>query len=160
MTRLHLNGDGEVMWGEEREVGGEEDLSLCLHLWVMFRRGAEEDLEDRPTRRKLLPTTLLLQVHQESEKQLLLPIPRTLTAMLAIFVNLISVTQSRRTEQRHTVQVVDRKCTVDAWRKNSVESATSSYLFCLIWFDFETFLLIRLGSNSNRSLSFSQFGVL
>ena len=97
----------------------------------MFRRGAEEDLKDRPTRRILLPTTLLLQVHPGLEKQLLLPIPRTLTAMLAIFVNLISVTQSRRTEQRHTVQVVDRKCTVDAWRKNSVESATS-YLFCLI----------------------------
>ena len=45
--------------------------------------------------------------------------------MLATFVNLVSVAQSRRTEPLRTVQVVDRKCTVDAWRKNSVESATT-----------------------------------
>ena len=51
----------------------------------MFRRGAEEDLKDRPTRRILLPTTLLLQVHPGLEKQLLLPIPRTLTMILATF---------------------------------------------------------------------------
>ena len=50
---------------------------------------------------------------------------------LSTMLNLVSVTQSRRTEPLRTVQVVDRKCTVDAWRKNSVESATS-YLFCLI----------------------------
>ena len=95
----------------------------------MFRRGAEEDLKDRPTRRILLPTTLLLQVHPGLEKQLLLPIPRTLTVILATFVNLVSVTQSRWTDPLRTVQVVDRKCTVDAWRKNSVESATSYLLF-------------------------------